>query len=171
MGRCYEFGVLVGEGCEHAMVVPHAAGRCECATCAVVCTGRFAGCAGIIERPGYVPPTAPAWAVAVGRPPERPGAAAAAGGELGPAPAPRPVRQGAEGGERHGPAADVGSLEAVRKQLAEHDVELATRIDALAEQVAGLHRRLAGHDEALRAVVDQLAALGSKLGEGRPAGC
>ena len=63
MGQCYEFGVAIHAGCGHAMRVGGAGGQCECPTCGAVCLGRFGGCAGILERPGYVPVTAPRWAV------------------------------------------------------------------------------------------------------------
>jgi hypothetical protein len=62
MGRCYEFGVSLSEGCEHAMVVAAEGGRCVCATCGSSCPGQFRACAAIVANPGYVPLTAPGWA-------------------------------------------------------------------------------------------------------------
>ncbi|MGI8685799.1 MAG: hypothetical protein ACR2MO_12065 [Acidimicrobiales bacterium] len=62
MGRCYEFGVEIHAGCEHAMVVTAEGGACECNVCSTVCPGRFAGCAAVVAIPGRVPPSAPAWA-------------------------------------------------------------------------------------------------------------
>ena len=59
MGRCYEFGPLIGEGCEHTMVVAAEGGHCECPSCGVTCPGRFAGCAAVVAKPGYVPVLAP----------------------------------------------------------------------------------------------------------------
>ncbi len=147
MGRCYEFGVVVGEGCEHAMVVPAGGGRCQCATCGVTCTGKFAACASIIDQPGYVPATAPAWAVAVGGPrpepaPPRP--------PVGPAPQPSP---------------DLTELvEAVAKQIAEHDVELVTRIDDLAAQIAELQRQGAQQAASLQAALARLADVVERIG-------
>lgn len=38
-------------------------GACECPTCGARCEGRFAACEPILEKPGYVPPNAPDWAV------------------------------------------------------------------------------------------------------------
>ncbi|MGH9177230.1 MAG: hypothetical protein ACRD0N_01560 [Acidimicrobiales bacterium] len=160
MGRCYEFGVLVGEGCEHAMVVPDPGGRCECATCGARCAGRFAACAAIIESPGYVPVTAPAWAVAVGNRSDRAplGAGSSAGPGLGAGVPAQPEPAEA--------AADlVGALEGVAKQLAEHDVELATRLDSLAERVAELQRQVTGQESGLQAVLARLAAVDRKLDE------
>jgi len=60
MGRCYEFGVPVVDGCEHAMVVVAEGGACACSACGAHCLGKFAGCADIVAQPGYVPSTAPA---------------------------------------------------------------------------------------------------------------
>jgi hypothetical protein len=59
MGRCYEFGVLIHEGCEHAMTVAPEGGHCVCAECGTTCPGRFSGCAQIVSQPGYVPLLAP----------------------------------------------------------------------------------------------------------------
>lgn len=59
MGRCYEFGPVIGAGCEHTMVVPSSGGRCECPNCGVICEGRFSGCAAVIAKPGYVHALAP----------------------------------------------------------------------------------------------------------------
>ena len=59
MGRCYEFGPVIGPGCEHTMVVPSSGGRCECPNCGVICEGRFSGCAAVIAKPGYVHALAP----------------------------------------------------------------------------------------------------------------
>src|SRR5688572_23223867 len=58
MGRCYEFGVAVAEGCEHAMVVTPEGGACQCRGCGVRCEGRFPGCAAIVAIPNRVPPAA-----------------------------------------------------------------------------------------------------------------
>lgn len=63
MGRCYEFGVVITEGCDHAMVVPAEGGKCVCSGCGADCLGRFNGCASIISQPGYVPLLAPASAL------------------------------------------------------------------------------------------------------------
>ena len=161
MGRCYEFGVLVGEGCEHAMVVPGSGQRCECATCGVTCTGKFAACETIIAKPGYVPATAPPWALRVGSFPEVP--ARASGGVVG-----RETGSG-PGSPKAGsdPADLVGAIEGVAKQLAEHDVELATRLDALAGEVAELQRRVSLQESALQAVLTRLAGIERKLDEPR----
>jgi len=63
MGQCYEFGVAIDEGCGHAMRVSDNGGACVCPTCGARCEGRFAACGPILEQPGYVPVTAPRWAV------------------------------------------------------------------------------------------------------------
>lgn len=71
MGHCYEFGVSITAGCAHAMTVSPAGGACECPTCAAHCEGRFAGCAGVLCRPGYTPAVAPSWASSRVEPPEQ----------------------------------------------------------------------------------------------------
>jgi hypothetical protein len=63
VGRCYEFAAVIVDGCEHAMRVDSGGGACVCPTCEAHCTGRFAGCASILEQPGFVPQGAPDWAV------------------------------------------------------------------------------------------------------------
>jgi hypothetical protein len=63
VGHCYEFAVSIDASCDHAMRVSDDGGACVCPTCGAHCEGRFAACAGILEEPGYVPLTAPAWAV------------------------------------------------------------------------------------------------------------
>jgi hypothetical protein len=70
MGQCYEFGVTIKEGCGHAMRVPTEAGACVCPTCKARCEGRFEACARIVSEPGYVPVTAPRWAIDCTEPPE-----------------------------------------------------------------------------------------------------
>ena len=143
MGRCYEFGVLVGEGCQHAMVVPPGGGHCHCETCGVQCTGKFAACTAIIAQPGYVPTTAPAWAVARADP----------GPRVAP---PEPSTVPAPAGPQN--AMDLTELvEGVSKQLAEHDTDLATRLDALAEQIDELQRQSAQLRAMLQVAVAQLA--------------
>ncbi|HEX7167982.1 MAG TPA: hypothetical protein VF230_13475 [Acidimicrobiales bacterium] len=59
MGRCYEFGVSIAAGCDHAMVVVEEGGACRCVSCATICRGRFAGCVRVLSTPGYVPVLAP----------------------------------------------------------------------------------------------------------------
>src|SRR5687768_4144955 len=59
MGRCYEFGAVIHEGCDHAMVVSPEGGACVCGTCGVACTGRYSGCEAILAIPGHVPLAAP----------------------------------------------------------------------------------------------------------------
>lgn len=53
------------------MTVSPAGGACECPTCAAHCEGRFAGCAGVLCRPGYTPAVAPSWASSRVEPPEQ----------------------------------------------------------------------------------------------------
>lgn len=145
------------------MVVPAGGGRCECATCGVACTGKFAACTAIIDQPGYVPSTAPAWAVAVGAPSPAPAVAP----DEPVLPEPPAPETGPSGG---GPAPTLPTggdltelIEAVAKQLSEHDVDLVNRIDALAGQVAELQRQSASQAAALEAAVAALDELVSRL--------
>jgi hypothetical protein len=63
MGRCYEFGTSIADGCDHAMAVVDEGGACRCPACGASCLGRFAACAQVLARPGYVPVHAPRMAV------------------------------------------------------------------------------------------------------------
>jgi len=63
MGRCYEFGTSIVEGCDHAMVVTSTGGACVCVRCQTLCGGRFGGCTAIIAEPGRIPAYVPAWAL------------------------------------------------------------------------------------------------------------
>src|SRR5689334_10238395 len=67
MGRCYEFGVSIADGCEHAMAVADEGGYCHCTACGSRCDGRFRACAEVVAKPGYVPVAAPKVAPAAGR--------------------------------------------------------------------------------------------------------
>jgi hypothetical protein len=71
MGQCYEFGVAIHESCGHAMRVPTETGACVCPTCKTRCEGRFGACVEIVKRSGYVPVTAPQWAIDCTEPPRR----------------------------------------------------------------------------------------------------
>lgn len=64
MGRCYEFGVSITAGCEHAMVVGPEGGYCQCPSCGKQCPGQFKACAQVVAIPNYVPPGAPTGAQA-----------------------------------------------------------------------------------------------------------
>lgn len=163
MGRCYEFGVLVGEGCQHAMVVPASGGRCECEVCGVACTGKFAGCAAILAQPGYVPATAPAWALQKGRGEAPGGAGGADGGGRS--------RASAAGPGAGPPATELAAtLVAMADRLDERQADLSRRIDALAAQIAELQRHGADQAAALDAALLALAEAVKRLEEGgRPA--
>jgi hypothetical protein len=155
MGRCYEFGVLVGEGCQHAMVVPASGGRCECEACGVACTGKFAACASILAQPGYVPATAPAWALQKGE-----GTAATGAGS-------RSLGSGTASASGPEVAAAVDGLAA---RLDERLAELTRRIDALAADVTRLQHPVDQQAAALEAAVAALDEAVKRLDEGgRPA--
>ncbi len=63
MGRCYEFASHIVDGCDHAMTVNLDGSACECPSCGAHCTGRYDGCASILAQPGFVPVSAPQWAI------------------------------------------------------------------------------------------------------------
>ncbi|MBW3548159.1 MAG: hypothetical protein KY452_08530 [Actinobacteria bacterium] len=48
MGRCYEFGPKIVEGCDHPMTAEPSS--CSCERCGAVCTGRFRGCADVWDK-------------------------------------------------------------------------------------------------------------------------
>ena len=130
MGRCYEFGVSIRDGCEHAMVVPAEGGRCECVGCGTPCTGRFKGCTAIISVGGYVPTTAPAWSLR--RPEPLPTATAVTGPTVALLPPPPPS-----------PPAPV---------LAERDDDVITRVQASLDE---LGRQIEARDAELGALFDR----------------
>ncbi len=145
MGRCYEFGVVIGAGCDHAMVVPAGGGRCECRSCGAVCTGRFDGCAAIVSQPGYVPVVAPAWAVEVS--PAEPSALARAetGVEI-------VVPEGRHGDE------GLGVLVERMDESLRRAGEPAARLEQLAAEVAARDEIIAEAFEAMNAAYRELAA-------------
>ncbi|HVM07315.1 MAG TPA: hypothetical protein VM345_02540 [Acidimicrobiales bacterium] len=133
MGRCYEFGVAVEEGCEHAMVVIDDGGACGCAECGARCTGRFNACASIIAQPGYVPVNAP-----------KVGAPAAA---VEPATRTRSVPD-----EAPTPVRVQGEIVAVRSMLE----ALLDRPDRTADAVQLISHELAVRDQELASAFDRL---------------
>ena len=120
MGQCYEFGVTIKDGCGHAMRVPTKTGACVCPTCQARCEGRFEACARIVSEKGYVPVTAPQWAVDCTEPPAIE------------SPLPRRVTLAVPGiaADSSPPSGDVGVL---RAELDATKAELA----ALKEQTLG----------------------------------
>jgi len=127
MGQCYEFGVAIHEGCGHAMRVSDDGGACVCPTCGAYCEGRFAACGPILERAGYVPVTAPRWAVLCTERPE-------------PEPTPLPVRGPTTKGRV---AADDEALPQVGAELDAIRDELRALVEpAVAEAVEHAQARL-----------------------------
>lgn len=153
MGRCYEFGVSIDGGCEHAMSVVAEGGACECQVCAAHCPGRFAGCAQVVARPGYVPSLAPAWARSGEQaPPPQPALEAPRRS------VPPPVRVAPE----RQPDRPVGALEselAVIREL----VEKLLDAGAGETDLAALHAGLQARDDALTEVFDRLTAAHAEL--------
>lgn len=153
MGRCYEFGVSVDEACEHAMSVVADGGSCECTVCDARCPGRFAGCAQVVDQPGYVPVLAPAWA--------RSGTASAAPApELAPPrPVHRPVVRDLEAGRPARPVGDVESELAVIRELVE---KLLDRPPA-GDEFGGFRAVLDERDTELTAMFERFLAVHGQL--------
>lgn len=151
MGRCYEFGVSVEDGCEHAMSVVADGGACECTVCQAQCPGRFAGCAQVVSQPGYIPALAPAWARS-GRD------AAAPVSELSP---PRSGGRPAVGEPEAGDRRPVGDVEAELATIRELVEKLLERPegDALHHVRGSLEER----DAELTSMFDQFMAAHGQL--------
>ena len=198
MGRCYEFGVSVHDGCEQAMVVAHEGGHCTCAACGAACPGRFKGCAIVVAQPGYVPLSAPVWA--------RPGAAAAPPDALParlgssppqgqpdwdaavePAQVDPPMREPATLALRQElttvrsllealldrPERAVDAVQALNHQLAVRDGELGESFDRLTEAYQRLTNELVADREARQALVAAVDRVAERLAsveeaQGRP---
>lgn len=140
MGRCYEFGVSIHDGCEHAMVVAAEGGHCECQVCATSCPGRFSGCAQVVARPGYVPLLAPRLPLPSAPPPAS---------TVPVAVAPRPVEANGSAEATPSPPAPSGAvslvqdlLEELRRQRATND-EMRSTMAELGERLGSLERALA----------------------------
>ena len=152
MGRCYEFGVSIREGCEHAMVVPAEGGRCECVGCGTSCPGRFKGCGRVIAQPGYIPSTAPGWSLT---PPEEPAAVVAAvPTPLVPSP-PSPVEDVVVGTPAQLETV-IDLIEDVAKQISARDSELAALFDRFVEEFRGLRQQVLEQNQ-------QITALGQRV--------
>ena len=145
MGRCYEFGVTVEDGCDHAMVVSAEGGVCECSECGASCRGRFTGCEAVLARPGHVPIAAPRHLVDSHRPRSETVPLLAAdpspGGALAPsmaaeAPGHVPARSDA-----------MAALETLPKT-----------VEALGEAIDALGDELRQRDDDLTAVFDRLSS-------------
>ncbi len=91
MGWCHEFGSQIREGCGHPMTAGDSS--CSCATCGIVCPGRFSACSTVWDRgPRRVNLVRPVAARVPAVAPEVNGGAPAAAPE-GPA-APEPADRG-----------------------------------------------------------------------------
>lgn len=161
MGRCYEFGVAVHEGCEQPMVVPAEGGKCVCATCGAVCHGKFRGCDAIISQPGYVPLAAPRAASEQHRGLDAtpPSVAVTASSAVVPSDAaPATVRAEPAVVERLAPI--------IEHQLAEVAAlveSLAARPDRSVEAIVLLNRAMAARDEELAGAFERLTGSYERL--------
>ena len=122
MGQCYALGATINPACDHAMRVDEAGGACVCPTCEVRCEGRFEACGPILQRPGYVPVSAPQWAIDC----------------VDPAAPEETIRRSARNGHAHtpstngaGPAGDLGVLAVVRSEFETVTDKLLAAIDAV----------------------------------------
>jgi hypothetical protein len=176
MGRCYEFGVAVVDGCEHVMTVGPQGGHCGCSQCGARCEGRFRACAAILATPGYVPVASP--------PSPRPASQTPASAVVSSSPAPaRKARFSLFGGppeeeagandhavaefrsmlanllDRHERA--LAAIESIDATVGARDVELIAAFNRLTQAYAELTAEVqAGHEELseLATMVVRLAA-------------
>lgn len=150
MGRCYEFGAVVSQGCDHAMVVVAQGGACGCSQCGALCRGRFSGCPEIVARPGYIPVLAPRSPRGPSHPP------AASNGASGRAPAAPPAAAAGTGEARETATA---TATAATEHMAVDELLAALRDERalVAELTAEVHR--------LREKVDSLEKAIDKLGQ------
>lgn len=153
MGRCYEFGVAVQDGCEHAMVVVAEGGACACSECGAHCTGQFNACSQIVSMPGYVPVGAPRTG--------RDEATAKSSVPAAPQPAPTldPPRVPAL---REPPTPAMGAEIANVRSMLE---ALLDRPDRTADAVQAISHELAVRDEELADAFGRLTAAFERIGE------
>jgi hypothetical protein len=186
MGRCYEFGTVIVDGCDHAMRVADAGGACICPTCGAHCEGRYKGCVPILQHAGYVPSTAPSWAVEGTEPPvaqpesgwrsraeESPGAVATVDGSgdsarrladaIGSSLAEATHARQARDMERVTMGTRAELLEAVdgvRREIADHSKQLEDGQERLRHDLTGAR---ASDLEILRTMVDGLTRLSHRM--------
>jgi uncharacterized coiled-coil protein SlyX len=188
MGRCYEFGVVIQDECDHPMVVSPEGGACVCGSCGASCLGRFSGCAAILAMPGHVPIAAPRAAMTAKharrtvplRPPpseeQAPEVLAmpALPAELietpAPTTAPAPVDDVRLGDLvevfRHAldrPDRAAALLVDLRQELVTRDAELAAAFDRLATQQDRLATELAADRVARECLVESMAEVTDRL--------
>lgn len=155
MGRCYEFGVSISDGCEQAMFVPAEGGRCECSGCGAPCHGQFRGCSAIISKPGYMPAIAPKWArgprpIATATRPIPDGDTMSAQ-----APVPAPTAVPAPTLEEILPLIDAS----IRQAFAARDHELVEALARLGNALGQARRDLAAEQQAIADVTRRIEAL------------
>ena len=157
MGRCYEFGPVITEGCDHAMVVSPEGGACVCGECGARCLGRFKACGPILAQPGYVPVTAP-----------RHTAKAAAANVpvplLGDSPAPAAPDLAMPAVERVAPASRPAEVPRMADIVPLFEA-LLDRPDRTNELVAQLRHELATRDDELGDAFDRLTEAHARIAE------
>lgn len=165
MGRCYEFGVSISDGCEQAMFVPPEGGRCVCIGCGAPCHGQFRGCSAIISKPGYVPAIAPKWA----RGPRPPATATRPipDGDTtsAQAQAPAPTAVPAPKLEEFLPLIDA----AIRREFAARDHELVEALARLGKALAQARLDLAAQQQAMTDLTRRIEALEQPPAKPEPA--
>lgn len=151
MGRCYEFGTSIAEGCDHAMVVTSSGGACVCVRCQTLCGGRFGGCAAVIAEPGRIPAYAPAWALDPEASPPAPVAIGRARDRIDVVP-PTPVASNGVA-----PAYLNGQAAPSAPPAAERDLSLLmAAIDRFARDIASVRAHLDGFDASVHAKLEAL---------------
>ena len=179
MGRCYEFGVVIAEGCDHVMVVPAEGGKCVCSGCGTECLGRFNGCASIISQPGYVPLLAPkpsaasrARAAPALRPIAEPAPAHAHVEQAHPIPAPPPPPPPSvvplftdKQVERllSAPEEVLDKMQVLGEHLRERDNELAAAFDRFAEVLHRLSAEAAADRKAQEKLAEAIQELVTRV--------
>ena len=179
MGHCYEFGVTIKDGCGHAMRVPTKTGACVCPTCNARCEGRFEACARIVSKKGYVPATAPKWAIDCTEPPKikappprrtmvaAPVVAADSTPSSDDAGLLRPELDTAKAVADAVEQAQTRLIDALRAELLQSlQPSIAALREELLTSVDEVRRELADRDKELVSAYDRLSASFSQLAEG-----
>ena len=167
MGRCYEFGVVVGQGCDHPMVVASDGSACACSECGALCKGRFDGCAAVLARPGYSPvvTTVP---VSIAAPRVRPPASSVAVA-VAPAVPEVPAVEVPLVAEAPEPVVSeqpvMDSIDALRRDLETRDVALGEAFERLITSYDRLMEGVAADREARDRLIGAVELLAERLAE------
>ncbi|MCJ7673054.1 MAG: hypothetical protein MUP67_13560 [Acidimicrobiia bacterium] len=158
------------------MRVDKKGGACVCPTCGAHCEGRFEACGPILEQPGYVPMTAPTWAIdCVDPPAPQPALPRVARHDADASMSAPATDQSSTVDQAHalravGPALSelrdelLGAIADVRRDLAGRDQQLADAYSNLSESYAKLSTAAEEERDMARAVVEGLARVARRVG-------